>query len=262
MIQRRTQTAGYWQEQFALVKKDEAFLYDQILDGGKPVLTRFDRGVDRAAAGREDLIEAELSKGEVYQPKDLYEVGAPLIFPVFEYALGTVSGTRPGTSPEYGEFTVIQVEFEGNDEVREFASGLQGEHRLNRTEGAAEILVSAELSSPQELYKTVRLLDRGKDCRYLESHSDFVNFGGDWFLQDLLVPIGAGYLNIAEALVEIKGMPQSTADFLPDLDLPAEVSEGSGLCLSAAPWRLTSALTILAIRAAISGTCDGLHQNQ
>jgi hypothetical protein len=32
-------------------------------------------------------------------------------------------------------------------------------------------------------------------------------------------------LNIAEALVEIKGMPQATSDFLKDLDLPGEVSE-------------------------------------
>ena len=167
MIQRRTQTAEYWQEQFALVKKDEAFLYDQILDGGKPFLTAVltEALIGRHCRQEENLIEAELSKGAVYQPKDLYEVGAPLIFPVFEYALGTVSGTRPGTSPDYGEFTVIQVEFEGDDGAREFASALQGDHRLNRTEGEAEILVSAELSSPQELHKSVRLLGRGRDCR-------------------------------------------------------------------------------------------------
>ena len=136
-----------------------------------------------------------------------------------------MSDTRPGKSPEYGEFTVIQVEFEGDDDVREFASGLQGEHRLDRTEGEAEIIVSAELSSPQELYKLYGSSVEAKIADHLEAHADFVSFGGDWFLQDLLVPIDEGYLNIAEALVEIKGMPQSTGDFLPDLDLPAEVSE-------------------------------------
>jgi hypothetical protein len=40
-----------------------------------------------------------------------------------------------------------------------------------------------------------------------------------------LVKIGQGSLNIAEALVEIKTRPLTTADFLPDLDLPTEVSE-------------------------------------
>jgi hypothetical protein len=227
VIQRRTQTAEYWQEEFALVKKDEAFLYDQILEGGKPVPTAVlaEALIGRHCRQEEDLIEAELSKGEVYQPKDEYEVGAPIIFPVFEYVLGTVVGTRPGKSPEHGEFTVIQVEFEGDDEAREFASALQGEHRLNRTHGEAEILVSAELSSPQELHKQYGASVEAKIATHLEAHADFVNFGGDWFLQDLLVPIDEGYLNIAEALVEIKGMPQTTAEFLPELDLPAEVSE-------------------------------------
>ena len=227
MIQRRTQTADYWQEEFALAKKDEAFLYDQILDGGRPVSTALlaEALIGRLCRQEEDLIAAELSKGAVYQPKDLYEVGDPIIFPVFEYALGTVSGTRPGKSPEYGEFTVIQVEFEGEDGFREFASGLQGEHRLNRTEGEAEIVVSAELSSPQELYKLYGSSVEEKIAAHLDAHADFVNFGGDWFLQDLLVPIDEGYLNIAEALIEIKGMPHATTDFLPDLDLPAEVSE-------------------------------------
>ena len=227
MIQRRTQTAEYWQEEFALVKKDEAFLYDQILDGGKPVSTAVlaEALIGRHCRQEEDLIEAELSKGEVYQPKDSYQVGDALIFPVFEYALGIVTGTRSGISPEYGEFTVIQVEFEGHDGVREFASGLQGDHRLNRTEGEAEVLVSAELSSPQELYRLYGASIEAEIAAHLQGHTDFVAFGGDWFLQDLLVSIDEGSLNIAEALVEIKGMPHATTDFLSDLDLPSEVSE-------------------------------------
>ena len=39
VIQRRTQTAQYWQEQFALTDKDIGFLYGLILDEAKPVLT-------------------------------------------------------------------------------------------------------------------------------------------------------------------------------------------------------------------------------
>ena len=227
MIQRRTQAAGYWQEQFALGKKDEAYLYDVILDGGKPVSTAVlaEALIGRHCRQEEKLIEAELSKGEVYQPKDVYAVGTPIIFPVLEYALGTVTGTRPGLSPEYGEFTVIQVKFEGDDEIREFASGLQGEHRLNRAQGEVDLLVASELASPKELHNRFGLLVETKVAAHLAKHPDFVSFGGDWFLRDLLVPIDAGYLNIAEALIEIKSMPLATADFLPDLDLPAGVPE-------------------------------------
>ena len=227
MIQRRTQTAAYWQEELRLVKKDVAFLYDQILEGGKPVSTAVlaEALIARHCRQEEDLIEAELSKGEVYQPKDSYKAGDALIFPVFEYKLGTVTGTRPGISPEYGEFTVIQVEFDGEKGVREFASDLQGEHRLNRIEGEADVLVSAELASPRELHKLYGAAVDEEIAATLEEHPDFVDFGGDWFLKDLLVPIDTGSLNIAEALVEIKGMPQTTTDFLSDLDLPGEVSQ-------------------------------------
>jgi hypothetical protein len=227
VIQRRTQTANYWREEFALAKKDEAYLYDLILDGGKPVSTEVlaEALIGRHCRQEEDLIEAELSKGEVYQPKDTYKIGDPIIFPVFEYALATVTGSRPGTNPEYGEFTVIQVQFEGDDEIREFASALEGEHRLNRTEGEAELLVSAELSSPQELYKLHGDAVEAKVTARLETHPDFVRFGEDWFLKDLLVPIDKGYLNIAEAMIEVKARPLTTSDFLPDLDLPAEVAE-------------------------------------
>jgi hypothetical protein len=44
-------------------------------------------------------------------------------------------------------------------------------------------------------------------------------------LQDALIDIDLGRLNIAEALIEIKSMPLPTANFLPDLDLPAEASD-------------------------------------
>jgi hypothetical protein len=227
VIQRRTQAADYWQEQFTITEKDEGHLYDLILDEGKPVPTAVlaEAVIGRHCRQEEELIEAELSKGEVYQPQDLYEVGDPIIFPVFEYTLATVTGTRPGHSPDQGEFTVIQVQFEGDDNVREFASGLQGKHRLNRKQGEAEMLVLADLSSPKELYDRYGSSVEAELVSHLEARADFVSFGEEWFLQDLLVPIDDGQLNIAEALVEIKSMPQSTADFLSDLDLPAEVSE-------------------------------------
>ena len=44
-------------------------------------------------------------------------------------------------------------------------------------------------------------------------------------MKDALVEIDLGQLNIAEALIEIKSMPLPTSGFLPDLDLPAEVSD-------------------------------------
>ena len=227
MIQRRTQTATYWQEQFDLTSKDVSHFYSLILDEGKPFSTAVlaQAVIERQCRQEEALIQAELSKGPVYQPKDLYEVGQQIIFPVFEYALGRVVGTRPGRHPNFGEFTVIQVEFGGDDGIREFASGLVGEHKLNRHEGEDDLLAAGGLLAPAELYEKYGAFVEKKLIASLQKHEEFVFFGSQWFLRDLLVEIQPGYLNIAEALIEIKGMPLPTSEFLAEMNLPAEVSE-------------------------------------
>ena len=124
VIQRRTQTAEYWQEQFEVTEKDRNYLYGLILEGGKPVMMS-DLAmavIDRQCRQEEEVILDELSKGEVYQPRDHYQIGQSILFPALDYALGEVVGTRQGRNPDHGEFTVLQVEFEDEDGVREFAS--------------------------------------------------------------------------------------------------------------------------------------------
>ena len=123
MIQRRTQTEAYWQEKFDVISEDASYIYDLILDQGAPVGTDFlaQAMIERRCRQEEETIHAELSRGPVYQPKNEYEVGQPAIFPALDYVLGTIVGTRQGRNPEYGEFTVIQVEIEGEEEVREWA---------------------------------------------------------------------------------------------------------------------------------------------
>ncbi|MGD9146308.1 MAG: hypothetical protein PVI80_12150 [Anaerolineae bacterium] len=227
MIQRRTQTAQYWQERFALTDKDIGFLYDLILDDAKPVSTSVlaQAVIKRHCRQEEDLIQAELSRGEVYEPGQPYEEGQTILFPALDYRLGTVTGTRPGRNPEYGDFVVIQVEFDDEDEPREFASALEGEHRLNRDGEQADLLTAGDLLSPAELYEQYGdQVEEVLDARF-EELDDFISFGDEWFLQDALVEIDLGQLNIAEALIEIKSMPLPTTGFLPDLDLPAEASD-------------------------------------
>ncbi|MGC9333926.1 MAG: hypothetical protein ACP5JJ_07255 [Anaerolineae bacterium] len=201
-------------------------LYGLILDAARPFdLSTLARAlIERHCRQEEELIQAELSKGRVYQPKDKYEAGEAIIFPVFDYALATVVGTRPGRSPEYGEFTVIQVGFE-EDDVREFASELQGEHPLNRDEGDRQAATPAELMDATELHARYGDHVEGKVLAALEGHEDFVRVRDQWFLMDLMVAVDLGRRNIAEALIEIKSMPLPTAEIASELDLPAEVPE-------------------------------------
>lgn len=227
MIQRRTQTAAYWHEQFNLTEADISSIYDLILDQGSPVPTvaLTHSLIERHCRQEERIIKDELSKGAVYQPKDLYEVGHPIIFPALDYALGTVASVRPGRSPGYGNFVVIQVRFEDDDEIREFASGLDGEHELNRKAGEEDLWVAEDLLSATELYQEYGSWVEDMLVASLRTHSEFVTFRDRWFLQGLLIPILPVHLNIAEALIEIKSMPLPTTDFLSDLELPAEISE-------------------------------------
>jgi hypothetical protein len=227
LIQRRTQTAEYWQEQFEVSGKDAAQLYGLVLDGGIPVstetLARF--LIERHCRHEEELIQAELTKGEVYQPRDTYQVGQKIIFPHFDYVLGVVEGSRPGHSPEYGGFTVIQVQLEGESEPREFASELEGDHKLNRDEGLGDLLGASHLLSPAALFERFGPAIEETLVPFLESHDDFFRFGDEWFLRDLLAEINVGHLHIAEALIEVRARPLSTAELVPELDLPVEVPE-------------------------------------
>lgn len=227
MIQLRTQTAEYWERDYRLTSQDVSYVYDRILDRGAPMslgeLAAMQ--MERISRREQESLQADLSRGSVYQPKDLYQVGDTLIFPALDLALGKVVSTRVGRNPEYGEFTVIRVQMEGGDKVREFASGLSGNHALNRTDGQSDLLASADLLSGAELTERYGAIVEQRIAGVLEKNEAFARFRGEWFVRDMLVPIGPGHLNIAEALIEVKGKPLPTPELAADLDLPAEVSE-------------------------------------
>ena len=228
MIQRKTQTGDYWLESLSFASEDLTQIYDIILDEGAPVQTgSLTLAIMEGHCRREEArIQAEMSRGLAYQPQDEYETGQQVIFPALDFRLGTVVDTRPGNNPEYGEFTVIQVQFDSDGDTREFASQLQGEHRLNRADGEAELFTAGDFRSPPELYAEYGTALDARLEEFLGEHDEFVLFGDQWFLVELLVQIHEGQLNIAEALVEIKAMPLPASELVSELELPAEVSEG------------------------------------
>jgi hypothetical protein len=223
MVVRETQTPTYWQE-FAVDDRDLDYLYGLFLEDERPrtsddlVLAL----IRRRCEIEEALIRKELTRGTPYQPRKSYEVGEQVVFPVFGYALASVVGVRPGYNPKYGDFDVIQVRFEGEDEIREFASKLDYPHKLNREEG--ELLKPEGLASPVELYDQYGSDVRRKLLERLQLSSDFVSFRDEWFLKGLLADIHEGHLNIAEAMLDVKGMPLPAQELLQELDLPTEIS--------------------------------------
>jgi DNA-binding phage protein len=224
LVQRNTQTSKYWQEQFVVDTDDIEYLYNLLLESNQP------RALDSLALAmvqrhcqlEELAIRTELQRGALYQPKDSYQMGEQLVFPRLDYAAATVVGRRPGYNPQYGEFSVIQVEFEGDGDVREFVADFAHPHSLNLDEGQS--LAEAEgLASPQELYELYQEHIHATLEEALEDNDEFINFRGQWFLKGLLAPIHDGHLNIAEAAIDISNKPLPVDALLKDLDLPTDI---------------------------------------
>ena len=104
MLQRKTQTAAFWRDQFEIDEEDLDFFHDQILDAETPLTTRqlamlIIQDYQRRETSR---MESELSKGRIYQPSEAYEVGQTLVFPAMDFAVGEIVDKRRGQNPEHG----------------------------------------------------------------------------------------------------------------------------------------------------------------
>lgn len=229
MLQRKTQTAAFWRDQFETTPEDLEFLYSYLLDAQAPkTLADLALALIGEYIRRENSkIESELTKGSIYQPKERFKVGQRLVFPSLEFAVGNVTTLRPGQNPEHGDFDVIKVEFTDGRGVREFAAGLQTPHRLNQANSAA-LLAKEELLSQREIYQLYQTEIEESLLYALEEgprSSDFVNVHGQWLLKDMLAEVHVGHLNIAEAMIEVAGAPLSTNQLLNETDLDANVAK-------------------------------------
>lgn len=222
MIQRKTQTAEYWQS-FALTPDDIEFLHNVLLDAEQPLSTSAlaEALIAERCRREEAELRAELNRGVIYQPKKSFAVGDKVIFPVLDFRLGEVVAIRPGQNPEYGEFDVITVDFGPDRRQREFAARLNKPHKLNVD--TPDLLIAAQAESPATLLTTVAAHVPARLREQLAAHSDFAGFEDRWMLRALLADIHIGHLNIAEAAIEMRGAPVETAALLAELDLPAEI---------------------------------------
>ena len=224
MVQRQTQSAAYWTTAFQVTRSDIEYLFSQFLEEEAPLSNR-----ELALAliryrltQEEEKLRKQLARGELFQPKDAYKVGQELIFPAFDYSVGKVVDERPGQNPDFGSFTVIEVEFE-DKQRREFASMLQKPHVLNLDEAGGQRIFEGEEIDAETIFKRYgdtlieeiesRLVDR----------EDAIYFAGKWFLRSLLVNVNVGHLHLAEAILDLgEGGPLPTVAILKELDLAKE----------------------------------------
>jgi hypothetical protein len=160
------------------------------------------------------------SGGKSFLPKEKYQVGDELIFPAFEWRHGVVKASRAGVNPTVNDFDVLTVEMEDRTEHM-FAANLEA-HFLN------EAPISAP--EPDEMNPALILNEHGALIeKKLEAafalDEGLVKIAGRWFPRALLVDIGQGQLNLAEAVLDMSaGEPLPTEALLKDIELPGGIN--------------------------------------
>ena len=122
---------NYWEE-FELHQEDIEFIYNHLLEIETPLTPQELISVlveERIQKEIKAVEQQRLDGGEIYAPKEKYDLEKQLVFPALNWRQGKVISKRPGWNPDYGDFEVIRVRFDDGDE-KEFAAGFEN-HSLN-----------------------------------------------------------------------------------------------------------------------------------
>lgn len=198
----------HWTRNFKVDGSDVDYLTNLLLDRETPLSTR-----ELALA----LIGARLEQSmtefnerfkdvRVYNPAHTYAAGERLIFTKMNYQTGVVVDKRAGDNPDYGDFTVISVKFEGKStSQRQFAADLKTEHVLNdEGENGSVLIPDNPLTAEEVLQANEQEISDTLDAA-LKNAGSLVRLSNKWFLRDLLLDVNIGYLNLAEAVLDMVG---------------------------------------------------------
>lgn len=220
MIKTKEKQNNIW-ENFEVNNNDIDFIFNRLFEVETPTNTidlvkiLIHERIRLEKIRREEM---EKSKGEIYLPKDDFQMGQKLTFPALNYKSGEVVGLRAGNNPEIGDFSVIQIDFH-KGESREFAASLAN-HPLNETNLALDEKTDLDFDNIFSAYKkniSFSLIQK------LNTNQDLVQIAGFWFPRSLLIDINIGYLNLAEAVLEVSdGGPLSTSEIINQIELPTD----------------------------------------
>jgi hypothetical protein len=212
----------YW-ETFSFVDKDLDFLYNHLLEVETPLTSQeLVRAVvsERIRTEKDALQSQQQAAGKIYLPKDQYSLGQKLLFPALEWKRGEVVGVREGHNPDLPPFDIIEVKFDEGDR-EQFAANLP-EHPLNQPLNINQDDPNLSIDMVIQNYGQ-QLIDSLNE--ELESNPDLVRIAGRWFPRALLVDVNIGYLNLAEALLDMEaGGPLPTRKILEQIELPTDTN--------------------------------------
>jgi hypothetical protein len=211
-----------WQS-LKFTNKDIESLYNHLLEIETPQtiseLTKYliEKKIEtekkQAAASRK-------AEGLLYFPKDQYKKGQEVQFPHRDFQKGKVVAVRPGVNPDFPGLEVITVEFSPDQQI-DFASNL-AEHKLNHFEPSED---TDQAYQPAWVIAHFNSALTIKLSALIKENDDLISIGGSYFPRSLLVDIGVGYLNLAEAVLEMsEGGPLSTNELIKQIELPSDTN--------------------------------------
>ncbi len=210
---------NYW-EDFELLEEDIEFIYNHLLEIETPLTPDELMAVlveERIQREQKAMEEQRLAGGEIYLPKECYEVEQKVVFPALGWQHGEVVSSRSGWNPDFGDFKVIKVKFDDGEE-REFASELE-DHSLNNPQDISD----DDVPTSQSVMRSKGDFLIGKLEAGLEANLDFVRIAGRWFPRALLINVNTGHLNLAEAVLDMAGGgPLPTTKLLETVDLSSD----------------------------------------
>jgi len=214
--------AKYW-DNLTIQDSDLEIIYNHLLEIEIPQDSQELTAVlidERIKQEKKTLENDKLAGSTIYLPKHRYQVDQHLIFPTLNWQKGKVAGIREGHNPELLPFDVIEVVLDSGDK-HFFAAGIEN-HILNQP--VSINLNDPKLDSKYVIQKYGEWLANQLTNR-LENNPDLVCIAGKWFPKALLVDVNVGYLNLAEALLEMEsGKPLLTKTILEQIELPTDVN--------------------------------------
>ncbi len=203
-----------WARDFFVTNEDVEYLTGLLLERETPLsIDELARAlIDQRLETEKAALQERYKDVHLYKPADSYAVGQTIMFPALDHATAHVVSLRSGNNPDYGDFSVIQVEF-ADHSTREFASDLKIPHQLSGGEGES-FPGLPDLDADQIVRENHALIIERMTDKLRET-GDLVSVAGKWFPRDLMVEVNEGYLNLAEAVLDMaSGGPLSTEDIL------------------------------------------------
>src|SRR3954452_13625715 len=122
----------HWARDFVVTDDDVEVLTGLLLERETPLsIDELARAlIDQRLEAERAALQERYKNVHLYKPSAAYRVGETVMFPALDFATAEVVNLRPGSNPDYGDFSVIQVKFD-DETTREFASALTVPHKFS-----------------------------------------------------------------------------------------------------------------------------------